>query len=89
MSRPKALLSLFFQAGETETWVRGGRQQERLCLLTTPPLIGSEALSPTLLHLAAWKPQASGPPRHLTCGLRTGTEGHEFRVESREEGLEE
>lgn len=29
-------------------------------------------------HLAAWKPQASGPPRHRTCGLRTAAEGHEF-----------
>lgn len=35
-------------------------------------------LSPPPLHLATWKPQVSSLPRHLTCGLRKGTEGHEF-----------
>lgn len=39
---------------------------------------GGQRLTLSLLRLAAWKPQVSGLPRHLTCGLRKGTEGHEF-----------
>ena len=60
-----------------------GWERERPVALTTGPLVESEALSHVPVHLAAWKPQASGLPGHLTCGLRKRTEGHEFTVERR------
>lgn len=59
------------EAGSTTPSGGAGAASLSLFLsLSTPPL------SP--LHLATWKPQVSSLPRHLTCGLRKGTEGHEF-----------
>lgn len=48
--------------------------------LSTPDSPGKAQALLVLLHLAAWKPQASGPAQLLACGLRNRTEGHEFRV---------